>query len=56
MFQQSSTYACGKRVRVEQASETIEGITAGLDASGYLLVRKDDGKLATIVAGGVRPV
>jgi BirA family transcriptional regulator, biotin operon repressor / biotin---[acetyl-CoA-carboxylase] ligase len=55
MFQQSSTYACGKRVRVEQASETIEGVTAGLDASGYLLVRKDDGRLATIVAGGVRP-
>jgi BirA family biotin operon repressor/biotin-[acetyl-CoA-carboxylase] ligase len=55
MFQQSSTYACGKRVRVEQAFEKIEGVTAGLDASGYLLVRKDDGNLATIVAGGVRP-
>ena len=55
MLQQSSTYACGKRVRVEQASETIEGVTAGLDASGYLLVRKDDGNVATIVGGGVRP-
>ena len=32
----------------------IEGTTAGLDASGFLIVRKDDGTDTLIVAGGVR--
>ena len=33
----------------------ITGTTAGLNHSGYLLVRGDDGKHNVILAGGVRP-
>lgn len=55
LFAKSSSYAHGRRVRVEQEKESIVGTTAGLDSSGFLLVRKDDGKIAKILAGGVRP-
>ena len=55
MFAQSSTYAEGRRVRVEQGSGVVEGVTCGLDASGFLVVRQDSGKETTILAGGVRP-
>lgn len=55
MFTRHSSYARGKRVRVQHLGETITGTTEGLDPSGFLLVRKDDGALATILAGGVRP-
>ena len=54
LFTRASSYACGRRVRVELADGTIEGTTAGLDASGFLIVRKDDGTDTLIVAGGVR--
>ncbi len=52
-FEASSSYARGRRVRVEQNS--IEGVTRGLDPSGFLIVRQDDGRDTTILAGGVRP-
>jgi BirA family transcriptional regulator, biotin operon repressor / biotin---[acetyl-CoA-carboxylase] ligase len=55
MFERRSSYARGKRVRVEQFGEVITGTTAGLDASGFLLLRRDDGSRVTIMAGGVRP-
>jgi len=42
-------------IRDRHLGETITGTTEGLDPSGFLLVRKDDGALATILAGGVRP-
>jgi BirA family transcriptional regulator, biotin operon repressor / biotin---[acetyl-CoA-carboxylase] ligase len=54
LFSHASSYAHGRRVTVQQAEGTIEGITAGLDASGYLVVRQDDGTDTLIVAGGVR--
>lgn len=54
LFTQASSYAAGRRVRVSQPGGTIEGTTAGLDASGYLVVRKDDGTDTLILAGGVR--
>ncbi len=54
LFAQSSTYACGRRVRVEQPNGAIEGTTAGLDPSGFLIVRKDDGTDTLVLAGGVR--
>lgn len=54
MFVASSSYARGRRVRVGQAGEMIEGVTVGLDASGFLIVQQDDGKLTTVLAGGVR--
>ena len=55
LFTRSSSYACGKRVRVDTPGEAIRGVTAGLDASGFLRVRREDGTIATILAGGVRP-
>ncbi|MGO9262564.1 MAG: biotin--[acetyl-CoA-carboxylase] ligase [Bryobacteraceae bacterium] len=54
LFTHASSYACGRRVTVEQPGGTIVGTTAGLDPSGYLMVRKDDGTVTLIVAGGVR--
>ena len=55
MFSESSSYARGRRVCVDLADRTITGVTDGLDQAGFLLVRTDDGKRETILAGGVRP-
>jgi len=55
MFTRASSYATGRRVRVEEGSSVIEGVTCGLDRSGFLTVRQDNGRIATILAGGVRP-
>jgi BirA family transcriptional regulator, biotin operon repressor / biotin---[acetyl-CoA-carboxylase] ligase len=55
-FSQASSYANGRRVRVEQQGRTLEGVTCGLDSSGFLLLREDSGAETTILAGGVRPV
>ena len=55
MFTRASSYTTGRRVRVEQDEREIVGVTAGLDAAGFLVVRSDDGKETTILAGGVRP-
>ena len=51
-FTKASSYAAGRRVR----ADTIEGVAVGLDASGFLVIREDNGKETTILAGGVRPV
>jgi BirA family biotin operon repressor/biotin-[acetyl-CoA-carboxylase] ligase len=51
LFAQFSSYACGRRVSVEQ----VTGTTAGLDEHGFLLLKLDNGKRITILAGGVRP-
>jgi BirA family biotin operon repressor/biotin-[acetyl-CoA-carboxylase] ligase len=56
MFTRASSYALGRRVRVEQDGVLLEGVTCGLDPSGFLMVRDDNGKQTTILAGGVRPV
>jgi BirA family biotin operon repressor/biotin-[acetyl-CoA-carboxylase] ligase len=54
-FEQASSYVSGRRVTVDQPDgSTIEGTTSGLDPSGYLVVRKDDGTDTLILAGGVR--
>lgn len=55
MFTRHSSYARGKRVRVEQPGGVLEGTTAGLDSSGFLIVRADNGSESLILAGGVRP-
>src|SRR5205807_880893 len=59
-FTRASSYATGRRVRVEQSVEqeagVLEGVTAGLDSSGFLLLRLDNGTETKILAGGVRPV
>jgi|HubBroStandDraft_6_1064221.scaffolds.fasta_scaffold216076_2 BirA family biotin operon repressor/biotin-[acetyl-CoA-carboxylase] ligase len=55
MFASASSYANGRRVRVEKDGAMIEGTTSGLDGSGFLIVREDSGRETTILAGGVRP-
>jgi len=54
LFTNASSYASGRRVKVLQPEGVIEGTTAGLDASGFLIVRRDDGTDSLILAGGVR--
>jgi BirA family transcriptional regulator, biotin operon repressor / biotin---[acetyl-CoA-carboxylase] ligase len=54
-FTRRSTYACGKRVRVDQPGGILTGTTAGLDPTGFLKLRADDGSESLILAGGVRP-
>jgi BirA family biotin operon repressor/biotin-[acetyl-CoA-carboxylase] ligase len=55
MFTRASSYVAGRRVKVDQPGAVVEGVTCGLDASGFLRVRQDNGIEATILAGGVRP-
>jgi len=55
-FTRASSYAVGRRVQVEQNGEVLTGITAGLDPSGFLILRQDNGIDTKILAGGVRPV
>jgi len=55
-FERRSSYARGKRVRVDQPGGTVTGTTAGLDPSGFLKLRADDGSESLILAGGVRPL
>ena len=50
-FEKHSSYVRGKSVIVD---EKLPGITAGLNAEGFLLLNTAQG-LQTIVAGGVRP-
>ena len=52
-FALASSWVSGKRVSVpEQGGYT--GVTAGLDAHGFLRVAGDDGVLRTVLSGGVR--
>jgi len=55
-FTRVSSYAHGKRVHVDMGDRQIEGVTAGLTDYGFLQIRKSDGILETVLAGGVRPV
>jgi BirA family biotin operon repressor/biotin-[acetyl-CoA-carboxylase] ligase len=52
-FSAASSYASNRRVILEDTGE--HGTTAGLDESGFLLIRLDSGKLERLVAGGIRP-
>jgi BirA family biotin operon repressor/biotin-[acetyl-CoA-carboxylase] ligase len=55
MFTRASSYVSGRRVCVQQDDVEIEGTTCGLTPAGFLIVRSDNGKETTILAGGVRP-
>jgi len=55
MFSRASSFVYGRRVYVDQGDALLEGTTAGLNASGFLMLRGDDGKQNVIIAGGVRP-
>jgi BirA family biotin operon repressor/biotin-[acetyl-CoA-carboxylase] ligase len=54
-FTRASSYAKGKRVVIEGAGRPLEGVTAGLDSKGQLLLRTTEGKIEPILAGSVRP-
>lgn len=54
-FSRHSSYVCGRRVCVDQPGGILTGTTAGLDPSGFLKLRADDGSESLILAGGVRP-
>lgn len=54
-FARASSYVSGRRVCVDQDGSQLRGITAGLNDSGFLMLRGDDGSNSVIVAGGVRP-
>jgi BirA family biotin operon repressor/biotin-[acetyl-CoA-carboxylase] ligase len=55
MFSRASSFVFGRRVYVDQGDAMLHGTTAGLNPSGFLMLRGDDGKQSVIVAGGVRP-
>ena len=50
-FSEVSSYARGKRVKIETASETYTGTTEGLEPGGLLRVRRDDGRVLPVIAG-----
>jgi len=52
-FADASTWVVGKQVRVEEGGG-YTGVTAGLDASGFLLVDSENGVRRTVLSGGVR--
>jgi BirA family biotin operon repressor/biotin-[acetyl-CoA-carboxylase] ligase len=56
LFTQASSYVRDRRVAVEQGDRLLSGVTEGLDPSGFLILRQDDGTRTLIVAGGVRPL
>lgn len=55
LFTEASSYVSGRRVQVDAVNESLLGTTAGLDPSGFLILRKDDGTDTLVLAGGVRP-
>jgi BirA family biotin operon repressor/biotin-[acetyl-CoA-carboxylase] ligase len=50
-FSAVSSFARGKRVRIESAMETYTGTTDGLEPGGLLRVRRDDGRTLPVIAG-----
>jgi BirA family transcriptional regulator, biotin operon repressor / biotin---[acetyl-CoA-carboxylase] ligase len=52
-FEEVSSYARGKKVRVVTGAETFNGITAGLTPEGLLRVARSDGTVFTVIAGDV---
>jgi BirA family biotin operon repressor/biotin-[acetyl-CoA-carboxylase] ligase len=55
LYAEASSYVRGRRVTVEQDEALLRGTTEGLNSSGFLILRKDDGTRSVILAGGVRP-
>jgi len=52
-FEQVSSYARNKKVLVTNGTESFTGLTAGLSPEGLLQVKRDDGKVVTVIAGDV---
>lgn len=54
-FEEISSYARGRRVRVTDGAKVVSGKTEGLTPEGILLVRRADGQLEKVLSGQVRP-
>jgi BirA family biotin operon repressor/biotin-[acetyl-CoA-carboxylase] ligase len=52
----ASTYAQGKAVRVRTSDEDYPAVTAGLDPTGMLRIRRQDGKEESLVSGEITEV
>ncbi len=52
-WRKRSTYFSGKPVRVVLENESLEGITDGLEPSGALRVKRNDGSITIVPAGDV---
>jgi biotin-(acetyl-CoA carboxylase) ligase len=52
----ASSYACGKRIRIVSGEAESLVTTLGVDPSGALRVRHDDGREEALVAGEVAEV
>jgi len=52
-FEEVSSYAKGKHVRVTNGVESYTGTTMGLGPEGLLRVKRDNGELVTVLAGDV---
>lgn len=48
-----SSYASGKRIRVTNGQEVLEGTTRGLESDGALRVETDEGEIRIVRAGDV---
>lgn len=54
-FSRASSFVNGRRVIVDRDDGVLSGVTEGLDPSGFLILRQDDGTRTLILTGGVRP-
>jgi BirA family biotin operon repressor/biotin-[acetyl-CoA-carboxylase] ligase len=52
-FQEVSSFAHGKRVRISTPAESYIGTTEGLEPHGLLRVQRDDGRVETVISGDV---
>lgn len=52
-FAEVSSYFEGKRVRISTSTDNFVGTTAGLEPMGILRVKRDDGKIESVIAGTV---
>jgi BirA family biotin operon repressor/biotin-[acetyl-CoA-carboxylase] ligase len=52
-WQRRSTYFSGKRVRVSLESDSVTGVTDGLEPNGALRIKKEGGDLIIVQAGEV---
>lgn len=52
-FTVASSYVLHRRIVIEESG--AQGVTAGLDENGFLMVRLDNNRLERICSGGIRP-
>jgi BirA family biotin operon repressor/biotin-[acetyl-CoA-carboxylase] ligase len=55
-FEEVSSYARDKRVKVVNGRESFTGVTAGLEPEGLLRVKREDGLTVTVIAGDITEV